>query len=297
MNDDVQILAGICPSTRRCCSVGMLSTENLLQMINEGLIVMRTTAARGRALFGKEVSDLFALALSQEQPSVQQGDATPEVVAAMQLADEVSPDPARAHAALQVLKHEVYYRWQQRTALSLRLQDLRSQLLADGTLNDESPLYQALHDVAATAEGWMHPDTLTQAARAHLDALKARVIELEGKIESDKATFWGRAVQCRQVLNLISDERLRQISEECWTPEHDDVHRDGALGVAAACYAMPPNRLVRRIRPPDEAGVPVAWPWHPAWLKPKDRVRDLVRAGALIVAEIERIQRMEQTDG
>jgi hypothetical protein len=34
------------------------------------------------------------------------------------------------------------------------------------------------------------------------------------------------------------------------------------------------------------------WPWEDKWWKPKDRRRDLVRAGALIVAEIERLDRL-----
>lgn len=33
------------------------------------------------------------------------------------------------------------------------------------------------------------------------------------------------------------------------------------------------------------------WPWDQSWFKPKDRRRDLVRAGALIVAEIDRLDR------
>ena len=36
---------------------------------------------------------------------------------------------------------------------------------------------------------------------------------------------------------------------------------------------------------------PVGWPWHRQWWKPKNARRDLVRAAALIVAEIERLDR------
>jgi len=35
----------------------------------------------------------------------------------------------------------------------------------------------------------------------------------------------------------------------------------------------------------------IAWPWDPKWWKPKDRRRDLVRAAALIIAEIDRHDR------
>lgn len=33
------------------------------------------------------------------------------------------------------------------------------------------------------------------------------------------------------------------------------------------------------------------WPWDAKWWKPKNTRRDLVRAGALIVAELERMDR------
>lgn len=93
---------------------------------------------------------------------------------------------------------------------------------------------------------------------------------------------------------LIAAERHRQINEENWTPEHDVGYADGELAVAAVCYAVPrstktrPALLTYNQHPgwcPDE------WPWDPSWFKltPGDRVRDLVKAGALIAAEIDRL--------
>jgi len=87
----------------------------------------------------------------------------------------------------------------------------------------------------------------------------------------------------------IAAERRRQAEAEGWTPEHDDQHEEGDLADAAACYAAGCIPLA-----PVEDGstrlVPL-WPWLAAWWKPSDRRRDLVKAGALIVAEIERIDR------
>lgn len=96
-------------------------------------------------------------------------------------------------------------------------------------------------------------------------------------------------------------ERRRQVEAEGWTPEHDDVHSRGEMAQAAAVYALcsavpPPDRAVM-----DEFGqynsVPFKirnrWPWGEVWLKPKDRRSDLVRAAALILAEIERLDRKE----
>ena len=83
---------------------------------------------------------------------------------------------------------------------------------------------------------------------------------------------------------LIAAERMRQINEEGWTPEHDTHHTGDDLALAAACYATP-----ARCR----AGisVPPLWPWRREEWKPEpdDRVRELVKAGALIAAEIDRL--------
>lgn len=80
-------------------------------------------------------------------------------------------------------------------------------------------------------------------------------------------------------------ERQRQISAEGWTPEHDDEHADGGMAQAAACYAL-------HTEPVGNVGDYLRfWPWDAAWWKPKDRRSNLVRASALILAEIERIDR------
>jgi len=94
---------------------------------------------------------------------------------------------------------------------------------------------------------------------------------------------------------LITEERQRQIVEEEWTAEHDDEHSLGEMAVAAACYAWPPPRPV---------DVKKAWPWDRRWWKPSPlplgatagekldgRIRELVKAGALIAAEIDRLSR------
>lgn len=87
-----------------------------------------------------------------------------------------------------------------------------------------------------------------------------------------------------EALEDIAAERRRQVEAEGWTPEHDDRHRSGQMATAAACYAMPRDGL-------PVFAVSRFWPWTWSWWKPKDRRRDLVRAGALIVAEIERLDR------
>lgn len=84
----------------------------------------------------------------------------------------------------------------------------------------------------------------------------------------------------------IADERQRQIAVEGFDASHDDDHGTGQLATAAACYALPPG-----IRLFDQQGTPANWPWERQWWKPGSYRRDLVKAGALILAEIERIDR------
>jgi hypothetical protein len=88
----------------------------------------------------------------------------------------------------------------------------------------------------------------------------------------------------------IAAERKRQIEVEGWTAEHDDLHRDGVLARAAACYTDPTYPLI------GHTFLPMGWPWGASWWKPTTRRRDLVKAAALIVAEIERLDRKGTSD-
>ena len=91
-------------------------------------------------------------------------------------------------------------------------------------------------------------------------------------------------------IELIADERTRQVAEEGWTPEHDAGHTDGELADAAACYAM--TEYERAVSELYHDRRYYLWPfneesWKPS---PNDRIRELVKAGALIAAEIDRLQ-------
>lgn len=94
------------------------------------------------------------------------------------------------------------------------------------------------------------------------------------------------------VITEILAERRRQIEVEGWTPEHDDSHPDDQLARAAICYAAP-----QWLREFCEVNDIIIWPWSSSWWKPKDRRRDLIRAAALIAAEIERLDRAESSGG
>ena len=92
---------------------------------------------------------------------------------------------------------------------------------------------------------------------------------------------------------LITEERQRQIEVEGWTPEHDDAHTNGELSLAAASYALAKHH--RNIYKPEFefVGTGKIWPFAKSWWKPtpENRVRELIKAGALIAAEIDRLQR------
>jgi hypothetical protein len=85
-------------------------------------------------------------------------------------------------------------------------------------------------------------------------------------------------------------ERERQVTAEGWTPEHDDEHDMGEMAHAAAWYSV--DQMMRSAL--DERGLSF-WPWAQDRWKPTTPRRDLVKAGALILAEIERIDRAAPT--
>jgi hypothetical protein len=107
-------------------------------------------------------------------------------------------------------------------------------------------------------------------------------------------------------VQLIAAERKRQIKEEGWTAEHDTQHPRGALAKAAICYAAP-DRVFELME--DNFGYDFRdpWPWDQRWDKRErdkqtdeliphknltldQRIRNLVKAGALIAAEIDKLQ-------
>ena len=87
-------------------------------------------------------------------------------------------------------------------------------------------------------------------------------------------------------------ERRRQQEVEGWTPEHDDQHKNGEMPRAAGLYAISAGFAAKYLDGETETcPVPDGWPWAPEWWKPTNSRRDLVKAAALIIAEIERIDR------
>lgn len=108
------------------------------------------------------------------------------------------------------------------------------------------------------------------------------------------------ASSTHDVAEEIAAERRLQIEAEGYTPEHDDQHAGDELARAAACYAIGTRRVRHEVR--DSGGVrgcedwchlkKETWPWDDEWWKPHiSRRRQLIKVGALIIAEIERLDR------
>ncbi|ELN0683012.1 hypothetical protein RY654_003282 [Escherichia coli] len=84
----------------------------------------------------------------------------------------------------------------------------------------------------------------------------------------------------------VAEERARQVFGEDFDYKRDDAYVKGELVDAALSYAMNATHPIASV------AVPYLWPWNREWFKPTDRRRDLVKSAALLVAEIERLDRM-----
>lgn len=102
------------------------------------------------------------------------------------------------------------------------------------------------------------------------------------------------ALRPTQAAADVLAERRRQVEVNGWTPEHDDEHDGGRMAAAGSAYALAAADHLHPLSQGDGCydthATPLAWPqdWE---FKPADPRRMLVKAGALILAEIERLDR------
>ncbi|MDE1711883.1 hypothetical protein PWG14_03725 (plasmid) [Chromobacterium amazonense] len=153
------------------------------------------------------------------------------------------------------------------------------------------PLYTRRQPSPAVPEEWR--DAMSFASAALAEAIQIASVDrmppMAGmamqQIEALLAAAPQPAQQMPTVIEEIAAERRRQIEVEGWTPEHDALHCRFTLSTAAGCYAMHAHR------PANDP--PSAWPWDKTWWKPSaDLRRNWIKAAALLVAEIEREDRM-----
>ncbi|WP_231274859.1 hypothetical protein [Pseudomonas aeruginosa] len=135
------------------------------------------------------------------------------------------------------------------------------------------------------------------ACRSALDEIKDVFQQIDWDAENELAELLAAAPgkEVPQAWHDVQAERRRQIEAEGWTPEHDDAHSHGQMARAAACYALAGSSA-----PSDGTAallVSLAWPWDEQWWKPSTARRDMVKACALGLAEIERLDRVAASQG
>ncbi|WP_205332930.1 ead/Ea22-like family protein [Klebsiella pneumoniae] len=157
------------------------------------------------------------------------------------------------------------------------------------------------------AAGYNHGHLNTVDGIAYADCVKddfyGLAVELMREAETTATEAFLDEVRAQGVKSLsnavqsVIAERQRQQSAEGWTSKHDDKHDNNELAFAASCYAFHSAAASWDFEddgtPYDIHPAPKNWPWAPEWWKPTNPRPDLVKAGALILAEIERIDRQE----
>lgn len=88
-------------------------------------------------------------------------------------------------------------------------------------------------------------------------------------------------------------ERSRQVLVENWTAEHDDGHVGGEMATAASAYAVAGSYEAELTGIETAMIIDELWPvaWDTRWFKPTTPRRNLVKAAAMLIAEIERLDR------
>ncbi|CBV44089.1 hypothetical protein [Halomonas elongata] len=140
-----------------------------------------------------------------------------------------------------------------------------------------------------------HPSGFTEIDRSENDdgdiysvAVRAKTVFAQLLLCADSSFAQEMRPHARSYADVYR-ERMRQLSTESWSREHDDTHDGGELSAAAGCYAFAACRQLIGV---DVDGARQSWPWEAHWWKPSDGPRrNLVKAGALILAEIERLDR------
>lgn len=155
----------------------------------------------------------------------------------------------------------------------LKVRELRNRLYDEGKTDVAALIDEALGDNPASPVSANEQKVLGEK----LEAASMKISQLE-------------AAGIMPAVMAILDERKRQIAREGWTPAHDDEHTHGQLAAAAACYAMEACRTNNSGEPPVYA--PDHWPFDAEWWKPDTAQRMLEKAGALIIAELERLARL-----
>ncbi|WP_241652168.1 hypothetical protein [Pseudomonas aeruginosa] len=143
-------------------------------------------------------------------------------------------------------------------------------------------IYQRVDKAAAEYEAG-------RSALGYMEDIAEAALCLRNRLDDLLAAAPGNSVP--QAWLDVQAERRRQITAEGWTPQHDDEHPDGQMSQAAGCYALHAGGIGTDWPGGIRNGSALFWPWDEEWWKPKSARENLVRAGALVLAEIERLDR------
>lgn len=124
-------------------------------------------------------------------------------------------------------------------------------------------------------------------------------VQRQWEASSDYADFHAPAAgdALTDAARDVLAERQRQQEKEGFNDENDDNYC-GDLAAAGAAYALNAAENISAFRESNENDAsPECWPWPNRWWKPTMPRRDLVKACALILAEIERLDRAAQRQG
>jgi hypothetical protein len=140
-------------------------------------------------------------------------------------------------------------------------------------------------DPVAPAASLLEGAAVADPLNAGPFSVPAALVEPLGLSES-QPEFWSFYGQTCQAAVDVLKERCRQVEGEGYSIEQDDTYTDYQLPRAAICYGIKaaglPDHLER-----------LYWPFRSSAVKPANRRRSLVKAAALLLAEIERLDRAE----
>lgn len=197
--------------------------------------------------------------------------------------------------------------WMRNGRRALYGEDDRNHLVVDGSTSPEREMERLLEENAKLKAQTEEMEGAYKCYLSEIESSEKRNKELEAacanmQAERNKAIADRDAAELRsqeladqlgQLTSpvnsttgafLIVEERNRQIEQEGFDAEHDRHHDPVTLARAAAAYILydlPDKQTVARKK---------YWPWDGKWWKPGDQQRNLVKAGALIAAAIDRLK-------
>ena len=156
----------------------------------------------------------------------------------------------------------------------------------DGSVKESADPLAAVPIIAGTAQAADAPQPASSDVVPAVEAAEPETLLGEPSAPEAGLEGWSYyGTRCPAAVDVLK-ERVRQVEGEGYGVESDDGYTDYQLPRAAICYAI------------KAAGLPshratLYWPFPAPAFKPTERRANLVKAAALLLAEIERLDRAE----